>query len=209
MTNKVKSRQGAKGKGSRWDWTGKREEAALLVAEDALTDQQIARKVGVTQRTLERWKSLPAFKTRVASLVQKIRESVEARGIANRQTRIDALNDRWERMQRVIKERAADRSFAKVPGGKTGLLVRSYKTVGSGKSLRVVEEYAVDTGLLNALLQHEKQAAIELGEWDEGPGFVFNVKGYVSGISPDDWDNGHGRESASGAGQRRKGRRAV
>jgi hypothetical protein len=31
----------------------------------------------------------------------------------------------------------------------------------------VVEEYEVDTGLLKALLDHEKQAAQELGQWSE------------------------------------------
>jgi hypothetical protein len=52
-----------------------------------------------------------------------------------------------------------------VPGGTTGLLVRTYKTLGSGESQRVVEEFTVDVALLKELREHEKQAAQELGHW--------------------------------------------
>jgi hypothetical protein len=34
------------------------------------------------------------------------------------------LQNRWDRMRRVIDERAASPAFADVPGGTTGLLVR-------------------------------------------------------------------------------------
>jgi hypothetical protein len=36
-------------------------QAAQLVAEDSQTDEQIAAKVGITKRQLERWKRQPAF----------------------------------------------------------------------------------------------------------------------------------------------------
>lgn len=54
-----------------------------------------------------------------------------------------------------------------VPGGKTGLLVREIKSIGAGPNSREVEEYKVDTGLLKELREHERQAAIELGQWQE------------------------------------------
>jgi hypothetical protein len=41
--------------------TARRVKAAQLVAEDALTDIQIAAKVGISERQLERWKRQPAF----------------------------------------------------------------------------------------------------------------------------------------------------
>jgi hypothetical protein len=53
------------------------------------------------------------------------------------------------------------------PGADTGLLMRTWKQIGSGDSAVIVEEYQVDTGLLKALLDHEKQAAQELGQWSE------------------------------------------
>ena len=75
-----------------------------------------------------------------------------------------------------------------VPGGSTGLLVRQVKLVKiysvpgqdleddepdaadvlcSAKLNQVVYEYAVDTGLLKELREHERQAAQELGQWTE------------------------------------------
>ena len=43
-------------KTSPFPWTHARAEAAVLVAEDAVTDEEIAAKVGVSRRTLTTWK---------------------------------------------------------------------------------------------------------------------------------------------------------
>lgn len=147
-------------------WTKPRERAAKLLAEDALTDEQIAAQVGVTPRQLWNWKAAPAFSDRIAEIVAAYRDAIKAEGIANVKNRVAAQNDRWERMQAVIAERAASEEMANVPGGKTGLLVHTYKLVG-GKEPVVMDEYAVDTGLLSELRAHEKQAAQELGQWTE------------------------------------------
>ena len=47
--------------------------------------------------------------------------------ISSRNTRVQALQNRWDRMRRVIDERATSPAFANVPGGTTGLLVKDYK----------------------------------------------------------------------------------
>jgi len=52
-----------------------------------------------------------------------------------------------------------------VPGYETGLLTRTLKQLGSGAAVRIVEEFAVDTGLLAELRQMEQQAAKEVGQW--------------------------------------------
>src|ERR1035441_6890960 len=82
--------------------------------------------------------------------------------ISSRNARVQALQNRWDRMRRVIDERAASPDFAEVPGGTTGLLVKDYK----GKDADTLV-YKVDTGLLAELRNHEKQAAEELGQWNE------------------------------------------
>ena len=46
-------------------WNTKREEAALHVAHDRLTDEAIAKVAGISKRTLEKWKLLPEFRIRV------------------------------------------------------------------------------------------------------------------------------------------------
>ena len=137
----------------------RREQAAMLVADAGLSDEVIAGRVGVRRSTLSRWKCDPAFSERVEYHRQAMRAAIEAEGIASRQNRVAALNDRWDRMRRVIVARAE--VLQAVPGGETGLLVRQTKSIGFGDNNTVIEEYAVDTGLLRELRAHEEQAAKE------------------------------------------------
>lgn len=147
-------------------WTEQKERAAHLLAEDRLSDELIAADLGVSRATLARWKDEPEFKSRRAAIVEEIKARLVALGVAARQNRLDALNDRARRMAEVIRQRAEN--LKGVPGGgNTGLLVRQVKGIGKGEDFQVVEEYAVDTSLLREMREHEKQAAIEVGEWAE------------------------------------------
>ena len=47
------------------------------------------------------------------------------------------------------------------------MMVRKQRVIGSGKNAKLVEEYEVDTGLLDAMAALEKQAAIETGLWSQ------------------------------------------
>lgn len=147
-------------------FSAEKERAALMVAEDRLTDELIAGDLGIDRSTLHRWKTDPAFSARVDEIKRELREKIVALGIAERQNRIDAYNDRWRRMQQVIEQRAKAYKTVTV-GGNTGLIVKQVKGIGKGEDFQVVEEYAVDTGLLKEMREHEKQAAIELGDWTE------------------------------------------
>jgi hypothetical protein len=170
-----------------FNWTAQKEKAALLAAEDKLADEAICREVGITRPTLTAWKKTPEFSARVEEHVEAFKQTVRRRGIAILERRVDALQDRWQRMQRVIEERAEELE-GEAAGGGTGLLVKQYKSIGAGENARLVEEYAVDTGLLRELREHEKQAAQELGQWAErkeltgadGSPLVVKV---VSGVS--------------------------
>jgi hypothetical protein len=142
-------------------WTRRTEQAALLVAEDQLTDDAIAARLRINKVTLERWKQRTDFRARTQEHVAAFREAIRVRGIAEQQNRVNALNERWRLMQQVIAARAADESM-KGAGHETGLLVRSYKPSKTG---RVIEEYRFDAALLAELRAHEKQAAEELGQW--------------------------------------------
>lgn len=173
-----------------WEWTDQREEAALLVAEDRLTDEQIGEKVGVDRRTLARWKLVDDFAARVEEHRALWREELKRRGIADRKNRVDALNDRWNRLRQVLDERGADPTMQAVPGGTTGLLVRQVKALGSGEFMQIAEEYAVDTGTLKEIREHEKQAAQELGQWTDKQDVTSGGKPLVvkvlRGVSMDD-----------------------
>lgn len=173
-------------------WTGRREEAALLIAEDRLTNKEIAAKVGVVRQSIREWKQYPEFMARVESHVAAMAEAARERGIANRERRIAALNDRWRRMLRLIEDRAQE--MASVPGGQTGLLVKQVKLIkvrgqgtrGQGTAGQLalweapegeterpdtgtleVAEYVLDGVLLKELREHEKQAAMEVGQWEQ------------------------------------------
>jgi hypothetical protein len=85
--------------------------------------------------------------------------------IAQREQRVALLDEYLRRLQTVATERGAD--MPNVPGGKTGLLCRRIKQVGQGKDAQIVEEYELDGTLLREMREHAKQAAQELGQWEE------------------------------------------
>jgi hypothetical protein len=156
-----------------FSWTAPRERAALMVAEDELSDEKIAEACGVKRVTLHRWKQHPEFAERVAEHVQTLEAEMLQFSIAKRRKRIAALDDRWQRMQQVIEARSLEMSGVDsygdpaIPGGITGLLVHQERAIGNGQNQTIIDEYAVDTGLLRELRAHEEQAAKELGQWTE------------------------------------------
>lgn len=144
--------------------TAVRLKAAQLIAADDLSDEQIAQECDINRRTLADWKDRPEFRAKVGEYALAIESLVFSRGIANRVRRVRALNNRWEKLQQVIAERAVDPQMATVPGGMTGLLVHQVKSIGRGADMQVIDEYVLDAALLANLLAHEKQAAQELGQ---------------------------------------------
>jgi hypothetical protein len=142
----------------------KKEQAAILVAEDRLIDVEIAAKMGISRQQLVRWKAHPVFAGRVTELTAIWTARALRFGLARRERRLAVLEDQHNRLLAVIDARAADPSMADVPGGGTGLLLRTYKGLGSGDNARVVEEYAVDTGTIRELRGIQEQFAKELGQ---------------------------------------------
>ena len=141
--------------------------AAQLVAFDELTDEAIAREVGVGRRTLERWKSRPDFAQHVALIRIETAAALKAKGIAIRENRIANHQDLHDRLVRIIEERGADPAYKDVPGWTTGLLVHDVKNVGGGEAAHGVDLYEVDTGLIAAINANKKQLAQDAGQWTE------------------------------------------
>ncbi len=148
-------------------WTTPRLKAAELVADDALSDEQIAAAVGVSRMTLHTWRQHPEFIVKVTARREAQRAAIEAKGIADKQNRIAFLNERHVALRQVVKERGEDESIAHIPGATTGYVVRTFKTIGVGPHAQTIEEHGIDTGLLKEFRAHEQQAAQELGEWVE------------------------------------------
>jgi hypothetical protein len=152
---------------TKFRWSALRSKAAVLVAEDRLTDEEIAAEVNVTRRQLDRWKDHPEFAARVDAHIKAMDAEISRKGIARQMRRVEAQDDRWRRMRAVVEARSADPELAAAPGGDTGLLVRQQKALGGGDNFQIVDEFAVDTGLLREMRELEKQAAQELGQWTD------------------------------------------
>jgi hypothetical protein len=102
-------------------------------------------------------------RARVEELSAEIAAGTIQLAISDRSARVQALQDRWNRLRAVIAARAADPSLALVPGGGTGLIVRSAVRITGSGELHTI--YKVDTGLVKAMNDVERQAAQELGQW--------------------------------------------
>lgn len=165
-----------------WTWTRQRGKAAQLLADGA-TELFVAHELGISRNTLTAWRQRPEFVARMEEHAAKVAAALAEKSISNKQARVAALEERWLKMRAVIAARAADDSMADVPGGPTGLVVRQYKAAGK----QLVEEFAVDTGLLRELRGHEEQAARELGQWIDQQRTTNDhfVRQYV-GIDPDE-----------------------
>lgn len=147
------------------EWPKPQTDAAYLVAEGDLTYPQIAERVGTTRQTLLAWRQRPEFIRRVEAIRQEYRAAVRERGIAILEKRVEAQNNRWRKLQRIIDERGNDETHANVPGWTTGLLVHDVKMIGSGPAAMAVDLFAVDAALLKEMRELEKQTAMELGQW--------------------------------------------
>lgn len=175
--------------------TAKQQIAARHVAEDKLSDVEIATEVGVAKRTLEYWKTIPEFKACVADITREYLAVIRQRGIAILERRVDRLNGDWLRMQAVIsararrytKLRAGLREYPRAPLVETDeeritaelteriatSLVPEEATTGhlifieTPTKYGITREWRVDTALLAELRNHEQQAAKELGQWTE------------------------------------------
>src|SRR5260370_35713047 len=119
--------------------------AAQLVADDRLTDREIAEQCGIDKATLERWKLQAAFKARVQAIVEAYTKRALKHGIARRERRIGVLNDLHNKVLQVIDERAKTEDMATVPGGITGIVTKTLKGIGKGEDFQTVAEYRVDT----------------------------------------------------------------
>lgn len=153
-----------------------------MLAEDAASDEAIAAEIGINRATLALWKHHNDFQARIAHHLEVQRTAIEAKGIADRRNRVARLNADWLAMQQLRDARkTAGKASVQArqmieqlkgdsvivpplePGIETGLLARQEKPTQFG----TVIELAFDRALLAEMRDHEKQAAMELGQWTE------------------------------------------
>jgi hypothetical protein len=104
---------------------------------------------------------------KVREAIDVFRQSIREESIANIERRVDTYLSDFDRIDRLIQARSEDPSTLEGPGGDTGLIVHSYKIVGTGRDSRAVDEWAFDAALMNARQVLRRQLAQELGQWTE------------------------------------------
>ncbi len=126
-----------------------------------------AERLGLDVSTLTAWTRVPAFRARVAEVRAAVLQATQDVLVAEKAARLRVINDLVVKALNLIAARAQDPELANVPGYATGLLVRKFQGVGRGADFRLVEEYVTDTSLITAIRELLKQAAIEVGEWND------------------------------------------
>jgi hypothetical protein len=140
-------------------WPGRSAEAASLLAS-GVSWEETQRRVNISLRQLAAWHRTPEFQQRVEEHRRAAAEVLAAEGIANRQNQLRAIQVDWDATEAIRAERAIDAIKHPLLGGRTGFVVRKYKTAidADGKARTVIEE-GVDTGLIKARLDLLERAA--------------------------------------------------
>ena len=133
-----------------------KQKAALLVA-DGRHYTDIATECKVSLSCLTKWRAAPEFDAMVQEHRKGWAQQLYTTGIANRQSRLLRMNNRWDRGEQLIDQRGRDPRMKDVPGGDTGLILRKLKTVGG----QPVAEYVPDTALMAEMRATEAAAEKE------------------------------------------------
>jgi hypothetical protein len=168
----------------------KKERAAILLAEDELSDEAIADDLKMGRRTLTRWKTEPEFNALVGDYRGKIVAQALKLHIAKKHKRVARLDELEQRLWQIVEERASNyaakameadeqgsetRALREIfgnqetvpAGGGTGLITRSLKQIGVGRNAQTIEEFGIATEIVSSIMALHKQAAQELGQWSD------------------------------------------
>src|SRR5262245_58910946 len=94
--------------------------AAVLIAEDELSVQEIAEAVGTSDRTLRHWKAEPLFAQAVRVHAATVNWAVSRFSVSKRRKRVAILQRQVDSFLRIMDERATDPDFQTAPGAARG-----------------------------------------------------------------------------------------
>lgn len=179
-------------------WNEAKIKAAILVAEDDLSNQEIAASVGVTRQTLDNWKTHPDFAAQVAHHIEDLNRAMTRLDIAKKRKRVAQLDTLAKKLWQIVEERATDyvaQAAAKgegdqaaalvrelfggedVPaGGGTGLVTKTIKQIGTGRAAQIINEFGVATDIVRTIMALHEQAAKELGQWTDQVNVTGGIK---------------------------------
>jgi DNA-binding XRE family transcriptional regulator len=155
-----------------WQWNKKREDAAFLSAEGKLSEEEIARSIGATRRTLHRWRHHPAFRARIEEHRTAYRKQLDMHDISVVENRLAILERMYTMLKQIEAERAriygTEELRDRIPGGATGgVFIPRYQTIvdpitGKNQSVPIA---TVDVRIIDAKLAILKRVGQESGQW--------------------------------------------
>lgn len=149
-----------------FEWDTKRAQAASMVAE-GWPHTKIGAALKIDPPVVSYWRRHPDFSRRVQKIIEDAAHEAATFAIANKVNRIRDLDALREAYLRVFEERQANPTGDSEPGMSSGLVVRSQR-ITTGRNGTTVEcEYKVDNQSTSAFLALHKQAAQEMGQWNQ------------------------------------------
>lgn len=130
-----------------------------LLAEDKLTNKEIAAQCGISRRTLGLWKQDPDFAQKVQIATTEYQKTFLTAGLAAKEKRLAVNNHIHDKLLEVIKERGEEMD-GECAGGGTGLMVREYKASKKG----VYKQYKVDNPTIKSILELHDAVREDLGQ---------------------------------------------
>lgn len=157
--------------------------AAVLIAENRLNYTRVAEELGVSSLTLANWRTRDDVQAAIRDHVETLQHETSTLHYSDRNRRIAGLNTLAVNLDQVMSERGEwynDLALASpdgklVPGGRTGLIVRQRRMIGTGPKAEIIEEDMIDRALISEYKDTLIQIAKERGEWSDkrelsGPG---------------------------------------
>lgn len=139
------------------------EKAAVMLASGEYTRGQVAKEIGVTKASIDNWRMHdPLFVERMKVETRIMAGKFLEEGLALKGKRIQVLTNMYERIMDAIEARG--NSMPRVPGGSTGLVSRTFKSLGSGDNAETVEEHEIDTATVREIRAILRDVAEELGQ---------------------------------------------
>lgn len=148
-----------------WNWTASLDTAAYLVAEDRRSLKDIEEETGVSASRIKKMLILDGeFCKRVAHYREEWMKQLKNKGIANRDMRINILDEMHDKLVQIYRDRAKHYKNRKHPGVNTGMMVRTIKAVGHGPKAKFIRGWEVDKDLTREIRDTQEQMAKERGE---------------------------------------------
>ncbi len=154
--------------------------AVALLVEGELTTQAIADTLRVSRVTLWNWRQLSAFRSEYQRQLAAAEQQAADFAVSRRVNRVAALDALHAKLLQAVADRAALYADEPYLPARTGLFVKDVKSIGSGAWAYAETVWTLDKATIDAILSLQKQAATELGQWQE----KVDVRGRVEVTEP-------------------------